>query len=72
MENRYLQFEKLLNILGVQIIYKNKRINSKIKLSNNLSFGILIFAIFKFWNIGRSTFRRTKFWVRVEIWNDGM
>ena len=40
----------------------NEKINSKIKLSNNWSFVILIFVILKFWNIGRSTFRRSKFW----------
>ena len=39
----------------------NEKINSKIKLSNNSSFVILIFVILKFWNIGRSTFRRYKF-----------
>ena len=33
-----------------------------IKLSNNSSFVILIFPIFKFRNIGRSTFLRSKFW----------
>ena len=32
------------------------------KLSNNSSFVILIFEILKFRNIGRSTFRRSKFW----------
>ena len=40
----------------------NEKINSKIKLSNNLSFIILIFVILKFRNIGRSTFRRSKCW----------
>ena len=45
-----LQFEKLLNILGVQIISKKK-----------LIFITLIFAILKFRNIGRSTFRRSQF-----------
>ena len=40
----------------------NEKINSKIKLSNNSSFVILIFGIFKFRNIGRSTFRGSKFW----------
>ena len=39
----------------------NGKINSKIKLSNNSSFVILIFVILKLWNIGRSTFRRSKF-----------
>ena len=40
----------------------NEKINSKIKLFNNSSLVILIFVIFKFRNIGRSTFRRSKFW----------
>ena len=35
--------------------------NSKIKLSKNSYFVILIFVILKFLNIGRSTFRRFKF-----------
>ena len=35
---------------------KNEKLNSKIKLSNNSSFVILIFAILKFRNIGRSKF----------------
>ena len=39
----------------------NEKINLKIKLSNNLSFVILIFAILTFRNIGRSKFRPTKF-----------
>ena len=39
----------------------NEEINSEIKLSNNSSFVILIFVILKFRNIGRSTFRRSKF-----------
>ena len=39
----------------------NEKINSKIKLSNNSFFVILIFVILKFRNIGRSTFRRSKF-----------
>ena len=48
----------------------NEKINSKIKLSNNSSFVILIFVIFIFRNIGRSTFRRSKFWPPPEevIW----
>ena len=41
---------------------KNEKLNSKIKLSNNSSFVILIFAILKFRNVGRSTFRHSKFW----------
>ena len=40
---------------------KNEKLNSKIKLSNNTSFVILTFPILKFRNIGRSTFRRSKF-----------
>ena len=36
--------------------------NPKTKLSNNSSFFILIFAILKFRNIGRSTFLRSKIW----------
>ena len=39
----------------------NEKIISKIKLSNSSSFVILIFVILKFRNIGRSTFRRSKF-----------
>ena len=39
----------------------NEKINSKIKLSNNSSFTILIFVILKFRNIGRSTFEHSKF-----------
>ena len=38
-----------------------EKINSKIKLSNNSSFVILIFVILKFGNIGRSRFRRSNF-----------
>ena len=41
---------------------KNEKLNYKIKWSNNSSFVILIFAILKFRNIDRSTFRRSKFW----------
>ena len=41
---------------------KNEKLNSKIRLSNNSSFVILIFAILKFRNIGRSTCHRFKFW----------
>ena len=44
----------------------NEKINSKIKLSNNSSFVILSFVIFKFRNIGRSTFLRSKFWAPPE------
>ena len=47
----------------------NKKINSKIKLSNNSSYVILIFVILKFRNIGRSTFRRSKFWPPPEFSN---
>ena len=43
--------------------WKYENLNSKIKLSNNSSFVILIFAILKFRNIGRSTFRRSKIWL---------
>ena len=39
-----------------------KKINSIIKLSNNSSFVILVFAILKFRNTGRSTFCRSKFY----------
>ena len=42
---------------------KTEKLNSKIKLSNNSFFVILIFAILKFRNIGRSTFYRSKFWL---------
>ena len=41
---------------------KNERINSKVKISNNSSFVIVIFAILEFRNIGHSTFSRSKFW----------
>ena len=40
----------------------NEEINSKIKISNNSSFVILIFVILKSRNIGCSPFRRSKFW----------
>ena len=40
---------------------KNEKLDSKIKLSKNSSFVILLFAIFKFRNIGHFTFRRSKF-----------
>ena len=40
---------------------KNEKLNSKIKLSNNPSFVILIFAILKFRNISYSTFCLSKF-----------
>ena len=53
---------KLLNTLVIQIIYKKWK-KSIMKLSNNSSFVILVFAILKFRNIGRSTFRRSKFWL---------
>ena len=56
-----LQFKKILNILGAQIIFENEKINLKIKLSNNSLFVILIFAILKLRNIDRSKFRRSKF-----------
>ena len=45
--------------MDVQIIYKNLKINSKIKPSNKSSFVILIFTILKFRKIGRSEFRRS-------------
>ena len=54
-------FEKLLNILSIQIISKKWK-NTIIKLSKNSSFVILIFATLKFRNFSRSTFRRSKFW----------
>ena len=38
----------------------NEKINSKIKLSDNSSFVILIFVILTFRNIDRSIFRRSK------------
>ena len=41
---------------------KYEKLNSKIKLSNNSSFVILIFIILKFRNINHSTFRRSKIW----------
>ena len=48
--------------MGVQTISEIWKINSKIKLSNNLYSVILIFEILKFRNIGRSIFRRSKIW----------
>ena len=52
----------------VQIISrKMKKINLQIKLWNNSSFVILIFAILKFRNIDRSTFRRSKFWPSPDV-----
>ena len=48
----FLQYQKLLNILGVQTISKKWKKSSKRKLSNNLSFFILIFTISKFRNTG--------------------
>ena len=56
-----LPFEKLLNILSIQMISKKWK-NTIIKLSKNSSFVILIFATSKFRNFSRSTFRRSKFW----------
>ena len=54
---------KLLNIMVIQIIYKFFSLSSIMKVSNNSSFVILVFAILKFGNIeDRSTFRRSKFW----------
>ena len=41
---------------------KNEKLNSKIKISNNSCFVILILAILKFRNIGRFTLCRSKFW----------
>ena len=46
---------------------KNEKLNLKMKLSNNSSFVILIFAILKFRNIGRFTFRPSKFWPKYFI-----
>ena len=46
----------------------NEKIKSKIKLSNNSSFVILIFVNLKFQNIGRSTFCRSKFWPPHKNW----
>ena len=40
-----------------------KKINSIMKLSNNSSFVILVFAILKFRNIDRFTFRHSEFWL---------
>ena len=57
-----LHYQKLLNILGVQIVSKKYEKSSQIKWSNNLSFFILIFVISKFRNSDRSTFRRSQFW----------
>ena len=41
---------------------KYEKLNSKIKWSNYSYFVIFMFAILKFRSIGRSTFRRSKFW----------
>ena len=46
-----------------------KKVNSLIKLSNNLSFVILIFAILKFQNADSSTFRRSKFKPPLNVFN---
>ena len=56
-----LHYQKLLNILGVQVVSKKYGKSSQIKWSNNLSI-ILIFVISKFRNTDRSTFRRSIFW----------
>ena len=55
-----LQYQKLLNILGVQIVSKKyfKKFENKMI---EKPFFILIFVILKFRNTGRSTFRRSKF-----------
>ena len=57
-------FNKLKNYQIFRVFkwfLKNEKLNSKIKLSNNLSFVTSIFTISKFRNIGCSTFRRSKF-----------
>ena len=53
----FLQYQKLLNILGVQIISKKWKKSSKIKLSNNSSFFILIFEISKYRSFYISSFQ---------------
>ena len=57
-------FHNLKNYLILWVFkwfLKNKKLNSKIKLSDNSAFVILIFTILKFRNIGHSTFDRSKF-----------
>ena len=59
---RILQYQKLLIISCIQTISKKSKQSSKTELSNNWPFFILIFAISKLRNTGRSTFRRSKVW----------
>ena len=54
---------ELLNILGVEMISKKWKIKFEKKNIQKLIFRYLIFVILKFRNIGRSTFRRFKFWL---------
>ena len=51
---------KNYQIFCVWIISKQWKINSEINISNNSSFDLLILAILKFWNFGRSTLYRSK------------
>ena len=45
------------------MIFKKWKIKFENKIVDYSSFVILIFAVLKFWNISRSTFRRSKFWL---------
>ena len=63
LEHQYFTITKIIKYFGCSNnFWKMKKKSSKIKLSSNSSFFILIFAISKFWNTGRSTFRRSIFW----------
>ena len=63
MENQYFTTWKIIKYFGCSNDFlRNEKLNSKVKLSNNWYFVILMFAILKFRNIGRSIFRRSKFW----------
>ena len=67
---RKLIFFNLKNYkLCRKLFMSNEKINSKIKLSNNSSFAILIIVILKFRNIGRSTFEHSKFCTPPYIYN---
>ena len=61
--NQYFTIWKIIKYFGCSNNLKKneKKINSIIKLSHNSSFVMLIFEILKFRNIGRSTFRCSKF-----------
>ena len=63
MENQYFTTWNIIKYFGCSSDFlRNEKFNSEVKLSNKWYFVILIFAILKFRNIGRSIFRRSKFW----------